>query len=239
MVAKVRGELSHRLGVKKLKVGHAGTLDPLATGVLIICTGKSTKLIDELQAHTKEYVATIKLGATTPSFDMETAEDATYPTEHITRELVEEKLKAFVGRIEQVPPTFSAVKVDGKRAFKYARKGEDIELKPKILVIDELEILHFGEVENAEEEDTADARERIKYQRDNLQGKHLSLTIRVVCSKGTYIRALARDIGQALGSGGYLTGLVRTRIGQYTLQDSMDINEFPQWLEQQTIENNE
>ena len=127
VVAKVRGELSHRLGVKKLKVGHAGTLDPLATGVLIICTGKSTKLIDELQAHTKEYVATIKLGATTPSFDMETAEDATYPTEHITRELVEEKLKAFVGRIEQIPPTFSAVKVDGKRAFKYARKGEDIE----------------------------------------------------------------------------------------------------------------
>ena len=128
VVAKVRGELSHRLGVKKLKVGHAGTLDPLATGVLIICTGKSTKLIDELQAHTKEYVATIKLGATTPSFDMETPEDATYPTTHITREMVEEKLKAFLGRIEQTPPTFSAVKLDGKRAFKYARKGEEVEL---------------------------------------------------------------------------------------------------------------
>ncbi len=241
VVAKVRGELSHRLGVKKLKVGHAGTLDPLATGVLIICTGKSTKLIDELQAHTKEYVATIKLGATTPSFDMETAEDATYPTEHITRELVEVKLKAFVGRIEQIPPTFSAVKVDGKRAFKYARKGEDIELKPKILVIDELEILHFGELSTVDSQPSNDndPRERIKYQRDNLTGTHLSLTVRVVCSKGTYIRALARDIGQALGSGGYLTGLIRTRIGKYTLQDCMDINEFPQWLDQQTLEKEE
>ena len=241
VVAKVRGELSHRLGVKKLKVGHAGTLDPLATGVLIICTGKSTKLIDELQAHTKEYVATIKLGATTPSFDMETAEDATYPTEHITRELVEEKLKTFVGRIEQIPPTFSAVKVDGKRAFKYARKGEDIELKPKILVIDELEILHFGELSTVDSQPSNDndPRERIKYQSDNLQGSHLSLTIRVVCSKGTYIRALARDIGQALGSGGYLTGLIRTRIGNYTLQDCMDIEQFPQWLETQTLEKDE
>ena len=241
VVAKVRGELSHRLGVKKLKVGHAGTLDPLATGVLIICTGKSTKLIDELQAHTKEYVATIKLGATTPSFDMETAEDATYPTEHITRELVEEKLKAFVGRIEQIPPTFSAVKVDGKRAFKYARKGEDIELKPKILVIDELEILHFGELSTVDSQPSNDndPRERIKYQSDNLQGSHLSLTIRVVCSKGTYIRALARDIGQALGSGGYLTGLIRTRIGNYTLQDCMDIEQFPQWIETQTLEKDE
>lgn len=241
VVAKVRGELSHRLGVKKLKVGHAGTLDPLATGVLIICTGKSTKLIDELQAHTKEYVATIKLGATTPSFDMETAEDATYPTEHITRELVEEKLKAFVGRIEQIPPTFSAVKVDGKRAFKYARKGEDIELKPKILVIDELEILHFGELSTVDSQPSNDndPRERIKYQSDNLQGSRLSLTIRVVCSKGTYIRALARDIGQALGSGGYLTGLIRTRIGNNTLQDCMDIEQFPQWLETQTLEKDE
>ena len=170
---------------------------------------------------------------------METSEDATYPTEHITRELVEEKLKAFVGRIEQIPPTFSAVKVDGKRAFKYARKGEEVELKPKILVIDELEILHFGEVENEGTDENHDPRERINYQRDNLTGTHLSLTIRVVCSKGTYIRALARDIGQALGSGGYLTGLIRTRIGKYTLRDCMDINEFPQWLDQQTLEKEE
>ena len=235
VVAKVRGELSHRLGVKKLKVGHAGTLDPLATGVLIICTGKSTKRIDELQAHTKEYIATIKLGATTPSFDMETAEDATFPTEHITRELVEEKLTSFMGRIEQVPPTFSAVKVDGKRAFKYARQGEEIELKPKILVIDELEILHFGEVDSNTIVTNDDPRERIKYQNENLTGTHLSLTIRVVCSKGTYIRALARDIGLALGSGGYLTSLVRTRIGDYKLQDSMDIEQFPAWLDLQTL----
>ncbi len=239
LVAKVRGELSHGLGVKKLKVGHAGTLDPLATGVLIVCTGKCTKQIDELQAHTKEYVATIKLGATTPSFDMETAEDATYPTAHITRPFVEEKLKDFVGRIEQIPPTFSAVKVDGKRAFKYARQGEEVELKPKVLVIDELEILHFGEVENYAEEMSSDPCERIKYQHGNLQGRHLSLTIRVVCSKGTYIRALARDIGQALGSGGYLTDLVRTRIGQYTLRDCLDIEQFPAWLDTQTLEKDE
>ena len=238
LVAKVRGELSHRLGVKKLKVGHAGTLDPLATGVLIICTGKCTKQIDELQAHTKEYVATIKLGATTPSFDMETAEDATYPTEHITRELVEEKLQQFIGRIEQVPPTYSAVKVDGKRAFKYARQGEEVELKSKILVIDELEILSFGQVSNhVEEEENADEREKIKYQSDNLSGTHLSLTIRVVCSKGTYIRALARDIGQALGSGAYLTDLIRTRIGEYKIQDCLDIEHFSEWLDGQTLEN--
>ncbi len=236
LVAKVRGELSHRLGVKKLKVGHAGTLDPLATGVLIICTGKSTKRIDELQAHTKEYVATMKLGATTPSFDMETVEDATYPTEHITRELVEQTLKSFVGRIEQIPPAYSAVKVDGKRAFKYARQGESVELKPKVLVIDELEVLYFGEVENRQEEDTPDAKERIKFQSDNISDRHLSLTIRVVCSKGTYIRALARDIGQALGSGAYLTDLVRTRIGEYRLQDCMEVDEFPAWLAQQSLE---
>ena len=242
LVSKVRGELSHRLGMKKLKVGHAGTLDPLATGVLIVCTGKSTKLIDELQAHTKEYVATIKLGATTPSFDMETAEDATYPTQHITRELVEEKLKAFMGRIEQVPPVYSAVKVDGKRAFKYARQGEEIELKPKVLVIDELEILYFGEVTASKGEGSAheeDAKEKIQYHSDNLSDTHLSLTIRVVCSKGTYIRALARDIGLALGSGGYLTDLIRTRIGKYTLKDCLNVEDFPQWLDNQKIETEE
>ena len=239
VVAKVRGELSRRLGVRKLKVGHAGTLDPLATGVLIVCTGKSTKRIDELQAHTKEYVATLKLGATTPSFDMETAEDATYPTAHITRQQVEETLRTFVGRIEQVPPTFSAVKVDGRRAFKYARQGEELTLKPKVLVIDELELLHFGQVENDPTHGTGlqepDPHERIKYQSTNLAGSHLSLTIRVVCSKGTYIRALARDIGQALGSGAYLTGLVRTRIGQYRLQDCLDVEQFSAWLDTQPI----
>lgn len=238
VVAKVRGELSHRLGVKKLRVGHAGTLDPLATGVLIVCTGKCTKQIDELQAHTKEYIATIKLGATTPSFDMETAEDGTYPTEHITRELIDEKLKSFVGRIEQIPPTYSAVKVDGKRAFKYARQGEEIELKPKILVIDEIEVMDFGwaEAETDAAATDADERERINYHQSNISDQYLRLVIRVVCSKGTYIRALARDIGNALGSGGYLTGLVRTRIGEYKIQDTLDIETFEQWLDGQTLE---
>ena len=170
-VKRVRGIMARRLKIKKMKVGHAGTLDPLATGVMIVCTGKATKRIDELQAHTKEYVATIALGATTPSFDLETEIDATYPTEHITREMVEEVLKKFTGRIEQVPPAFSACKIDGKRAYKMARKGKEVELKAKILVIDEIELLEYSQQ---------------------------SIVVRVVCSKGTYIRALARDIGAAL-----------------------------------------
>lgn len=238
VVAKVRGELSHRLGVKKLKVGHAGTLDPLATGVLIICTGKATKQIDELQAHTKEYIASIKLGATTPSFDMETPEDATYPTGHITRQLVDEVLPRFIGEIKQIPPTYSAVKVDGKRAFKYARTGEEVELKAKPLVIDELEVLGFGMVEEAPDQRAlnADEKERIQYQSSNVDGKYLQLLIRVVCSKGTYIRALARDIGRALGSGAYLTGLMRTRIGDYTLSDCHDIEHLNEWLDSQELE---
>ena len=171
-VKRVRGTLTRRLGVKRLKVGHAGTLDPLATGVMIVCTGKATKDIDNLQAGVKEYIATMALGATTPSFDLETQIDATYPTEHITRELVEKTLLDFIGEIQQVPPAFSACKVDGKRAYKMARKGQEVELKPKLLVIDELELMEYAQN---------------------------SLTVRVVCSKGTYIRALARDIGQALG----------------------------------------
>lgn len=240
VVAKVRGELSHRLGVKKLKVGHAGTLDPLATGVLLVCTGKCTKQIDELQAHTKEYIATLKLGATTPSFDMETAEDAQFSTDHITRELVEDVLGQFLGRIEQVPPVFSAVKVDGKRAFKYARQGEEVELKPKVLVIDEIELLHMGEVDNETDEVAKnDPRERIRTQSDNLRGKYLSITVRVVCSKGTYIRALARDIGQALRSGAYLTGLTRTRIGRYCLKDCIDVEQFAAWMDTQVIDTEE
>ena len=144
-VKRVRSIMSLRLKIKKIKVGHAGTLDPLATGVMIVCTGKATKRIDELQAHTKEYVATIALGATTPSYDLETEIDATYPTEHITREMVEEVLKKFTGRIEQVPPAFSACKIDGKRAYKMARKGKEVELKAKILVIDEIELLEYSQ----------------------------------------------------------------------------------------------
>jgi tRNA pseudouridine55 synthase len=181
--------------VKKLKVGHAGTLDPLATGVMIICTGKKTKLIESFQYQTKEYVATIKLGETTPSFDLETEVDGTYPTEHITRELVEGKLKIFIGEIHQIPPVYSACKVDGKRAYEFARKGEEVELQPKLLVIDEIELLECDLP---------------------------IIKVRVVCSKGTYIRALARDIGEALGSGAHLIGLERTRIGEITLDQCID-----------------
>lgn len=199
--------LCQHLGEKKLKVGHAGTLDPLATGVLLICTGKATKQIDQLQAHTKEYIAEIQLGATTPSYDLEKEIDATYPTEHITLELVQETLKRFVGRIEQIPPAFSACKVNGKRAYDLARKGKDVELKPKILVIDQIELQNYDD-----------------------QTKRM--TIRVVCSKGTYIRALARDIGEALDSGGHLTALRRTRIGDYRVEDCMSIQDLEEMLKQ-------
>lgn len=195
LVRKLRNKICRKLKLKKLKVGHAGTLDPLATGVMIICTGKKTKLIESFQYQTKEYIATLHLGATTPSFDQETEIDKHYPTEHITKELVEEKLKSFIGEIWQIPPVYSACKVDGKRAYEYAREGEEVELKPKLLVIDEIELLDY-----------------------NLP----VLKIRVVCSKGTYIRALARDIGEALGSGAHLTGLERTRIGEITLADCID-----------------
>ena len=206
VVKRIRGKLHHRLGIKKLKVGHAGTLDPLATGVLIVCTGKMTKQIDELQAHVKEYVAEITLGATTPSFDLETPIDATYPTEHITREQVEQVLQQqFVGSIKQVPPSYSACKVDGHRAYKMARKGKEVELKAKELVIDEIELLNYS-------------MPRIE--------------IRVVCSKGTYIRALARDIGQALGSGAHLTALRRTRVGGVRVGDCLQVPDMLDLLEE-------
>ena len=202
-VKRVRGIMARRLKIKKMKVGHAGTLDPLATGVMIVCTGRATKRIDELQAHTKEYVATIALGATTPSYDLETEIDATYPTEHITREMVEETLKKFTGRIEQVPPAFSACKIDGKRAYKMARKGKEVELKAKILVIDEIELLEYSQQ---------------------------SIVVRVVCSKGTYIRALARDIGAALNSGGHLTALRRTRVGDVKVEDCRTVDQAVEML---------
>ena len=208
VVNKLRYHISRKMGVKKIKVGHAGTLDPLATGVMIICTGKATKRIEEFQYHTKEYIATLQLGATTPSFDLEKEIDATYPTEHITREMVEEVLKKFIGTIEQVPPVFSACKVDGKRAYDLARKGNEVELKAKTLVIDDIELLECNLPE---------------------------IKIRVVCSKGTYIRALARDIGQALDSGAHLTGLIRTRVGDVKLDDCMKIEDFEQWLDKQDI----
>jgi len=199
LVNKVRYMIKRKLGVKKFKIGHAGTLDPLATGVLVVCTGKATKRIEELQYQTKEYVATLRLGATTPSFDLEQEIDAEYPTEHITREMVEDTLKTFLGEIQQIPPVYSAVKVNGKRAYDYARKGNEVELKPKLLVIDEIELLDC----------------QLPY-----------ITIRVVCSKGTYIRALARDIGIALKSGAHLTSLRRTRVGDITVENCISLEEF-------------
>ena len=211
VVGHARYHICRRMKVKKLKVGHAGTLDPLATGVMIVCTGKATKRIEEFQYHTKEYIATIQLGATTPSYDLEHEINATYPTEHITREMVEETLKQFLGEIHQVPPVFSACKVDGKRAYDLARKGEEVELKPKLLVIDEIELLECDLVK-------------------------MEIKIRVVCSKGTYIRALARDIGEALHSGAHLTGLVRTRVGEVKLEDCLDPSMFAEWIDRQEIE---
>ena len=201
LVAKVRYNLCRLLGTKKLKVGHSGTLDPLATGVVIVCTGKKTKLIEHLQYDVKEYVATMQLGATTPSYDMEKEVDATYPTAHITRTLIDETIPSFLGEQWQVPPMFSAVQVNGKRAYQLARKGETVELKPKLLVIDAIEVLGFD-------------------------AEQMQLTIRVVCSKGTYIRALARDIGERLGSGAYLTALRRTRVGTTRVEDCMTIDDF-------------
>lgn len=198
VVKRIRGALLRRYRLKKMKVGHAGTLDPLATGVMIVTTGRATKLIESLQAGVKEYTATIALGATTPSFDLETEIDARYPTDHITRELVEQTLEKFKGEISQVPPKFSACKIDGKRAYKIARTGADVELKAKTLVIDEIELMEFSPD---------------------------SITVRVVCSKGTYIRALARDIGQALGSGGHLTALRRTRVGDATADICLNVDQ--------------
>ncbi len=205
-LAFVRTRLSRKLDVKRLKIGHAGTLDPLATGVLILCTGKATKRIEEFQYGTKEYIATLQLGATTPSYDMEHEVDKTYPTSHITREFIEKTLTQFIGTIEQTPPEFSACKVGGKPAYKLARKGKKVELKPKTLIIDEIELMSFDD--------------------ENMQ-----MSIRVVCSKGTYIRALARDIGEALQSGAYLTTLCRTRIGNVALENCLTLDEFQEWIE--------
>lgn len=216
LVAKVRWLISQAMGGKKIKVGHAGTLDPLATGVLILCTGRATKRIETLQSGVKEYIATLRLGATTPSFDLEHEIDQTYPTEHITREDVERALSSFVGEIMQVPPVFSACKVEGKRAYDLARKGqkaEEVQLKAKPLRIDEIELLEA-----------------------DLGGEAPSITIRVVCSKGTYIRALARDIGEALNSGAHLTALRRTRVGEYGEKDCFTLESFEEWLAQQDVE---
>ena len=207
-LAHIRYLVSKGIHVKRVKMGHAGTLDPLATGVLILCTGKATKQIEQLQSHTKEYTATLQLGATTPSYDMEHEVDNTYPTQHITKELILQTLPQFVGDIMQVPPVFSACMVDGHRAYKMARKGQEVELAAKPVRIDELELTDFDP-------------------------EKMQMSIRVVCGKGTYMRSLARDIGEALGSGAYLTALCRTRVGDVRIEDCLTFDDFPQWLENQ------
>ena len=204
-LAHVRYVLSRTLGYK-VKIGHAGTLDPLATGVLILCTGKATKKIEEFQGQTKEYTATLQLGATTASYDMEHEVNASFPTEHITRELINDTLSQFIGDIEQIPPTYSAVKVNGDRAYELRRAGEEVKLKPKHIHIDEIEVVDF-DVEK------------------------MQLSLRVVCGKGTYIRALARDLGRALNSGAYLTALRRTRVGDFTIDRCLDYEHIREWIE--------
>ena len=211
LVGKVRWLLTRAMGGRRLKVGHAGTLDPLATGVMVVCTGRATKRIEELQTGVKEYVATLRLGATTPSFDLEHDIDCTYPTAHITSTLVDEALGRFRGDIWQQPPAFSACKVGGKRAYDLARRGEQVEIKPRLLRIDELELIDSRLPEE--------------------------ITLRIVCSKGTYIRALARDLGIALDSGAHLTALRRTRVGSHSIGDCFPtIDDFEAWLGRQTIE---
>ena len=207
-LAHIRYLVSKRLHVKRVKMGHAGTLDPLATGVLILCTGKMTKNIEALQLHTKEYTATLQLGATTASYDREHTVDYTYPTRHITWELIEQTLPQFVGDIMQRPPLYSACMVAGDRAYELARKGRDVELAPKPIHIDEIGLTAFDPAT-------------------------MQMSIRVVCGKGTYIRSLARDIGSALGSGAFLTALCRTRVGDVRIEDCLTFDEFPAWLEKE------
>lgn len=210
-LAYVRTRISRKCGVKRVKTGHAGTLDPLATGVLILCTGKKTKEIERLQLHSKEYTATLQLGATTPSYDMEHEVDQTYPTTHITRELIEQVLAGFVGDIQQVPPAYSACKIGGDRAYDLMRKGGEVNLKAKTIHIDAIELTDFD-------------------------AEKMQMSIRVECGKGTYIRSLARDIGEALHSGAYLTALCRTRLGNVRIEDCITIDDFPAWLERQEVE---
>lgn len=207
-LAHVRYVISRHVGVKRVKTGHAGTLDPLATGVLILCTGKMTKQIERLQYETKEYTATLQLGATTASYDREHTVDMTYPTRHITRELIDEVLPRFVGDVMQVPPAYSAVHVDGERAYKLRRRSDEVEqqMQAKPVRIDEIEVLAFDP-------------------------EQMQLSLRVVCGKGTYIRSLARDIGRALGSGAFLTALRRTRVGDIRVEDCIDFDHIKEWVE--------
>lgn len=201
VVNKMRWLIRKQFDIKKIKVGHAGTLDPLATGLLLICTGKATKTINELQAQIKEYTGTIQLGATTPSYDLETEIDNTFPTGHITEELILKCTQQFLGEIDQFPPVFSALKKDGKRLYEYARKGEAVEVKSRKIEINEFEITAI-----------------------DLQ--NMTVNFRVVCSKGTYIRSLAHDFGNSLKSGGHLISLRRTGIGSYSAKNAINLIDF-------------
>lgn len=202
VVRKVK-YLLRRMGHKKIKIGHAGTLDPLATGVLIICIGKATKMVEALQSETKEYEAELTLGATTPSYDMEHPVDATYPWEHITREAVEQALAGLTGERMQMPPLYSAKKIDGQRAYEYAREGVEVKLREAQINIYEMELLEFAPP---------------------------LMKIRVSCSKGTYIRSLAHEIGKALDSGAYLSSLCRTRSGGFTVGNAYSMGEITESL---------
>jgi len=199
VVNKIRWHIKKQFGVKKIKVGHAGTLDPLASGLLIICTGKETKNIETYQGQVKEYTGVFSLGATTPSYDLETEIDQTFPTNHITLGLIEKTIPKFLGKIQQKPPIFSAIKKEGKRLYELARKGKTTEIKPREIEIFEFEITEL---------------------------KENQATFRVVCSKGTYIRSLANDFGQSLDSGAHLSVLRRTRIGNYSVNKSQSIQNF-------------
>ena len=203
LVNKLRWLIKRKLGIKKIKVGHAGTLDPLASGLMIICTGNKTKEISQYQAAEKEYVATLKFGATTPSYDGETEETYFYPTKHISKELIISVCNQFIGEIEQLPPIFSAIKVKGKKLYQSARKGNKVEIKPRIIRINEIEIISMD----------------LPY-----------IKLRVSCSKGTYIRSLANDLGKAMNTGAWLCKLQRTKIGSKALKNAIEINDFQQMI---------
>ncbi len=207
VVNKLRWEIRQAFNIKKIKVGHAGTLDPLATGLLVLCTGKMTKQIDTFQAQIKEYTGTIVIGSTTPSFDLETEINETFLTSHITESLIKETTKQFIGDIQQYPPVFSAIKKDGKRLYEFARAGEDVEIKPRSVNISEFEITNI---------DTSKV---------NKTGA-IPVDFRVVCSKGTYIRSLANDFGKALQSGAHLSALRRTKIGDFDVKNAINIEKF-------------
>ncbi|NLX41722.1 MAG: tRNA pseudouridine(55) synthase TruB [Bacteroidales bacterium] len=226
VVRKIKFQIQKHFKQKKIKVGHAGTLDPLATGLLIVCVGKATKLAEILQSHEKEYMATIEFGATTPSFDLEQEIDCYYPFEHITEEMVGKALKEFIGEQFQVPPLFSAKVIDGLRAYEYARVGEEVKLRKSLINITEIELISFDEASAGTPRSETNSREASPsgkhfYQHSSAKsdGTRPSATIRVRCSKGTYIRSLARDLGCALGSGGYLIALRRTASGFFSLNN--------------------